>query len=314
MAVAEGAALDVLASHAGVESFEEQGANGQGLGGGPVHTSPGLEHLGLLLGLPGQRPMEGEALRHGGQGGAHLLQGRHGQPRGLLGVHVVVRRGQGLPGRVLALSAQPHVVGHREGVAAIPRRVKGIIYDLDHALHLVLAEGVFSQEAILVEGEGLRVLADALVHERLGEGWLVDLVVAMLAVADEIDDHILVEGLAPVRGELEDSANSLDVVGVHVEDRAVEGLSQIRGVPGGAALLRGGCEADLVVADHVHSAPCLVCVEPGHLHGLVDHALASKGCISVHDHGQHPVPSLIAKKVHLGPGLAHNEGVHGLEV
>src|SRR3546814_16874566 len=46
-----------------------------------------------------------------------------------------------------------------------------------------------------------RSRADGLVHQRLGRGRLVGLVVAVAAVADQVDDHVLAEALAEVERE-----------------------------------------------------------------------------------------------------------------
>ena len=43
------------------------------------------------------------------------------------------------------------------------------------------------------------MLADDLVHHRLRRGRLVRLVVAVAAIADEVDDHVLAEALADTR-------------------------------------------------------------------------------------------------------------------
>ena len=70
----------------------------------------------------------------------------------------------------------------------------------------------------------------------------------------DVDFGVTTHLLAPLGREVENTADGLDVVGVHVEDRAAEGLAQVRRVAGGARLVRVGGEADLVVAHDVDGA------------------------------------------------------------
>ena len=56
-------------------------------------------------------------------------------------------------------------------------------------------------ELLRVELVERRVVLDEGVAARLGDGGIVDLGVAMAAVADEVDDDVGVEGVAVVRGE-----------------------------------------------------------------------------------------------------------------
>lgn len=64
-------------------------------------------------------------------------------------------------------------------------------------------------------------LANLLVHKRLREHGLVDLVVSVAAVAHDVDDHVFVEGRAPLRGHVTHVHYGFWVVAVHVEDRRV---------------------------------------------------------------------------------------------
>ncbi len=98
-----------------------------------------------------------------------------------------------------------------------------------------------------------RVLPDDLVHLRLRGGGLVRLVVAMTPVADEIDDEVLVEGLAILERQARDEHGCLRVVAVHVEHRRFDHLGDIAAVFGGARVARiADRESHLVVDDQVH--------------------------------------------------------------
>jgi hypothetical protein len=91
------------------------------------------------------------------------------------------------------------------------------------------------------------VTPDALVHLGLGEGWLVALVVAVLPVAEEVDDDVAVEALAVFGGQTHDVHAGLRVVSVDVKDGDVEHLRLTGAVQRAAALVGLGRVADLVV-------------------------------------------------------------------
>jgi hypothetical protein len=62
-----------------------------------------------------------------------------------------------------------------------------------------------------------RMLANDLIHERLRRRRLVGLVVAVAAVAHQVDHHVLVELHAIFEREARDEAHRLGIVGIDVE-------------------------------------------------------------------------------------------------
>ena len=68
---------------------------------------------------------------------------------------------------------------------------------------------------------------DPLVHERLGVARVVALVVPVAAVADEVDHHVLVEGLPEPEGQPGGPQAGLGVVAVDVEDRRLDHLGHV---------------------------------------------------------------------------------------
>ena len=62
MALAEGAALGILARQADIEAVVQQGAEGQRFAGRPVEAFAGLEHLGLGFQLARDGLVQVEAL------------------------------------------------------------------------------------------------------------------------------------------------------------------------------------------------------------------------------------------------------------
>jgi hypothetical protein len=73
-------------------------------------------------------------------------------------------------------------------------------------------------------------LADDLVHQRLRDHRLVLLVVAELAEADDVDDDILLEGLAELDAKLGNQRHRFRIVAIDVEDRRIGHLEDVGAV------------------------------------------------------------------------------------
>src|SRR3546814_7069814 len=69
-----------------------------------------------------------------------------------------------------------------------------------------------------------RMLADRLVHQRLGERRLVALIVAEAAIAPHVDDDIALEMLEEIDRKLAGESHRLRIVAVDVEDRTLEAM------------------------------------------------------------------------------------------
>ena len=187
-----------------------------------------------------------------------------------------------------------------------------------HRLGVLLAHHLLGLELVRVELAHGRVLLDPLVHERLGVGRLVGLVVPEAPVADEVDERVAVEGLAEGVGQADGRDAGLHVVGVHVDDRDVEALRQVGRVARGAALVRIGGEAELVVGDHVDRASGRVAGKRLEVQRLRHDPLAREGRVAVDQHRQDrrrvvgQLARLAAGLVGARPALDHR--VHVLEV
>jgi hypothetical protein len=68
--------------------------------------------------------------------------------------------------------------------------------------------------------------------------YLVNFVVAVLAVPNNVDDNVRVKLVPPLRRQRERTRHGLHVVGVHVQNRAAERFAQIGRVHGAATLVR----------------------------------------------------------------------------
>ena len=104
-------------------------------------------------------------------------------------------------------------------------------------------------EEVSVLSEWSELVFDCLVHARLSEHWLIGLIMAVSAVADDIDHDVLLELGSPVGCQLANECDGFDVIAVDMEDGCIDGFGDIRAVgrrTGEAWICR---ETDLVIDD-----------------------------------------------------------------
>ncbi len=94
-------------------------------------------------------------------------------------------------------------------------------------LDLLGCEEPFLDQSVGIDLDHAGMLGDALIHQRLGEGRLVRLVMAVPPVAEHVDDDRLAETLAELGGDLGDVDHGFRIVAVHVEDRCVDHLGDV---------------------------------------------------------------------------------------
>ena len=144
----------------------------------------------------------------------------------------------------------------------------------------LVGEIVVDQTARIQRDDG-GVRLDALDLQRLRVRGLVGLVVAEAAVADEVDQHVAPEALAERHRQAHRAAARVDGVGVHVDDRDVEALGEIRRIACRARVVGIRREAHLVVGDDVQGAADAVSGERLEVERLRHDSLAREGCVAV---------------------------------
>ena len=194
-------------------------------------------------------------------------------------------------------------------------------------LTLIVTQGVlgFFHRDIAAADQGLGVgLAgptlgvDHLVHGRVCHRRVVTLVVAAAAVAQHVDDDVLVEGLAEVDRQPGHPDARLRVITVDVEYRCTCHLRDVGAVLGRSGILRSGGEADLVVDDDVDGPAGAVTPQQRQVQCFGHHALAGEGGVSMHHHRHHAETARVllgaVDKILLGAHQALQHRVHGLQV
>ncbi len=208
-----------------LEQLAQLRVHGEGLRRRDVRVADPLEHLERDRGLALRRGGGVVALLGGGLLEAAGGVGPVGGPR--------VGRGRGLAG----LGEHP---------------LQLLLVVLERRLGLLDGDVAAADERLGVDLAHRALALDQRVHQRLGHRRVVALVVAATAVADHVDDDVLLELLPEVERQLGHPGAGLGVVAVHVEDRRLDHLADVGAVERRAAGRGRGGEADLVVHDDVH--------------------------------------------------------------
>ena len=155
----------------------------------------------------------------------------------------------------------------------------------------------------------------AAVHRRLRRRRLVGLVVAEAAIADEIDDDVLVEHLPVAQREPHGRDGGFGIVAVHVEHGRLDHLRDVRAVGRRAAVARiAHREADLIVDDEVDRAARIERARLRQLERLGDDALARERRVAVDQHRQHLLAERVAAAILARAHRAFDDGIDDLEV
>ena len=180
-------------------------------------------------------------------------------------------------------------------------------------LELVCRDVTASHESFGVEGSNAALCLNQVVHQRLGHRGVITLVVTAATVADDVDDHIALEGLAVGESEFSDTEHCFGVVAVDMENRRLNGLRHIRGIHRGPRVVREGREADLVVHNDVNRSTGPVGAKLRHLECFEHHTLTGHSSITV-DQDRENAEAANGAAVLLGANDALQHAVHSLEV
>ena len=173
------------------------------------------------------------------------------------------------------------VVGLGEGPLELPAVV------LQRLLGLGQRDVAAADQRLGVQLPDRALAVDDVVHQRLGHRRVVALVVPAAAVADQVDDDVLLERLPVLDRQPGHPDAGLGVVAVHVEDRRADHPRHVGRVEARARRRRAGGEADLVVDDDVHRAAGAVAAQLGEVERLGDDALAGERGVAVQQDRQH---------------------------
>lgn len=309
----EGTTLNILTGDTDVVTLADKSTEGQSLSSGPVNVLALSDRLGSGTENTLQVAVDAEVIWGGANGNTDVLQSLLVDTGWWMGKDLrskLLGRLESVPGRGgPLLRGWSVVLGLGEGLLEhTPNPLLVLI-------NILLGKGAVLQELVGVDIDLWLVGLNALVHQWLGERWLISLVVAVLSVADQVDNDIRAELRAPIGSKLADKVNSLNIISVNVEHWGVNGLGDIGAVGGRASKTWVSGETDLVVHDDVDSSAGRVGWKSVETEALVDDTLGGESSISVEKDAHGGVVALLVVVVVLdGAGLSKNDWVLGLQM
>ena len=161
---------------------------------------------------------------------------------------------------------------------------------LNHLLRFSSGDHSRTHQLLGVQTTHRRMCTDRLVHQRLRRRRLVSLVVTQPAIADQINDEILVELLSVTQRQPTGEQHRLRIITIDVQNRRLDHLGYVAAVNRRARIARlAGCEADLIVDNDVQRAARAIAARLRQLQRLHDHTLPRKGRVPVDQHRDHLV-------------------------
>ena len=310
VALGEGAATAILAGEPDAMAVGEEGSEGEGLGVCPVEAFTGFDGLATC---GEESALDGGVEAEFGGGveefGADGAQGIDGDPGG---------------DDIVAVAGLRNKEETFEGVATgffltFLKALDAVFEFLDEFLFegrgLLRCEDVGSDELIPEQGGRGGMAGDGAGHVGLGECGLVCFVVAVAAVADDVDDDITGEGLPELESELGDPGDFEGAITIDMEDGDFEELGDVGAVVRGAGVGGKGGETDLVVDDDVDGSAGAIAGELGKVQHFGNDALAGEGGITVNEDGDDFFAfERVIKSALAGAGLAFDNRVDSFEV
>src|SRR5690554_136799 len=193
--------------------------------------------------------------------------------------------------------------------------IQSVTILFDQLLYLLYRLYSFCNQLIGIELARGALFGNLLVHQRLRATWLVRLIMAATAVADQVDHDIALELHAIINRQLCSKDHRLGIITVYMQDRGLNHLGNIGRVLGrtGIFLFVGG-KPDLVVDNDANRAARLVSTGLGHLECLHDHTLAGKRGVTMNGDRQDFVTNRVFAAVLTGADRTFNHRRHNFQV
>lgn len=119
------------------------------------------------------------------------------------------------------------------------------------------------------------------VQEWIGERGIVQFVVAPPAEAIKVNEDVFSELPLIIEGQFGDQIETLGIINVHVENRSIDTLGQVRTISTTSPSFAGSREPDLIVYNHVNRTTHIELRCPCHDQHLLVYALTDERCITM---------------------------------
>ena len=192
--------------------------------------------------------------------------------------------------------------------------VHGCAIGFDHVIAQRVTHALYC-ELLCIQLARAGMGSDFLVHQWLRERRGVLLVVPQFAEASDVHHHVLAELHAELQCQLRGEHHGFRIVTVDVQDGRLDHLHDVGTERAGThvARIRRG-EADLVVDDQVDRTTRGVATGLRQAQSFLVDTLATERRITVHQHGQHLVTTLVTTAVHAGADRTLHDRIDDFEV
>ena len=304
VSLAEGPASAVLSAEAYRSALEDQGAEDQRFGLGPVDAVL-LEALASLGQLPSQFGVDLESRRRALQPLDDPLQG------GPLDAGMGARPGLALDRLEVGQGGRGSGLGPAELVLHLAQTLAVIFEGFLRRGQIQISA---SHQLLGVELAHRAVTLDRRVQDRIGVGRVIRLGVSPAAVADHVHHDVALERLTKGQRVVDHAHHILRLIAVDVENRRAHHLGHVGRVLRRPRIAGASRETDLVVDHDVHGAARPVALQQREIQRLRHDPLPGERGVSVNQHGQHALPVLVGDAVLVCAGNALDHRVHRLEV
>ena len=159
------------------------------------------------------------------------------------------------------------------------------------------------------------MLGNFLVHQWLGQRRRVLLVVAELAKADDVDDHIFLEFHPEFQRQLGCQHHGFRIVAMDMQHRCFNHFDHVGAVQRGAAIARiTSGETDLVVDHEVNRSTRRITTCFGQRQCFHHNALPRKSGVAMHQHRQDLQAFGVGTAIHTGANRAFDNRIDNLKV
>ncbi len=193
--------------------------------------------------------------------------------------------------------------------------IQRVAVEIDHFGRVFEFRHAFLLQLVGVDFARGRVFFDFLIHQRLGGARLIGFVMAVTAVAHQINKHVALKGVTEIQRQAGHKRDRFRVVCIDVENRRHDHFADVGAVRGrtGIKRVRGG-EAHLVVDNDTDRTAHFVAARFGHVQGFLNHALPGNRCVAVNGDRQHFVAARLVQTVETRAHRAHHHRADNLQV
>jgi hypothetical protein len=220
VSVGEGASLDILSGNSNVEAILDEGRESKRLSSSPIDIFSRVDAVGSRLKDLLDKSVEVVGGWQDGNFLPKVLQSVDGDAREFVFLDIVFLDG-------LPLFGHPVLSLVLEGLAL---DVGLFEMTIDHRFHLsetILVHDTAGEQLLLILTGHRGHLCDLFVHEWLRETWLIELVMAHLSIADNVNNNVVLELLSVLSSGSEHEIDIVQAVCVDMEDWGAHRLGQV---------------------------------------------------------------------------------------